>query len=593
MINFLTIKLLQKIFQLQNINKRLNILFLPNSKNRAVLFQILIIICYLFGFNCAANKSTIKNNKKDNFDSIFEIKRTDKLDETKTSAIILKIDSLCNNEISVTSTNELEQLQQKVEDMFQWNNSIAKYARKTENYYLTASLSELKFRLLSKTQTKMKEAFNNKKGEKKRQEVHGNWVFQQQVSSMLPYIQTNENYSKTKTKCLFDVMNLLPEIKNKQEKLRSWLAIERMLNEIDIQKSESGYKPFQQSGEGLIVKEGQILAVLNSLHENETDEDILIISSGVLKKVIKDLNSRRDKKFWNKVEWSKEVKQRFDSEKTSHVLKSALITKNPNALDWFEKGYYAEDQNLKIEYYSKVIEIDPNYGPAYNNRGNAFQALNKDSLAILDYSKTIDLEPDYEPAYINRGNIYQKTDKHEEAINDYNQAIALKPQDKLAYFHRGNSYKNTKKYIEAVKDYTKTIKLDSLFISAYNSRGDVYRNLGKYELAIQDCDKTIELQPNYAPAYNSRGMIYKKSGKHRKAILDLMRAIEISPNYATAYFNLGCVYWDQKKWKSVISAWEKSLEINPNQPVVIKWLKKAKAEESLVEYRKLREKNRR
>ena len=58
--------------------------------------------------------------------------------------------------------------------------------------------------------------------------------------------------------------------------------------------------------------------------------------------------------------------------------------------------------------------------------------------AIADYTKAIEINPQYAPAYYNRG--FAKDEglgDHQGAIADYNKAIAINPQDATAYSNRG------------------------------------------------------------------------------------------------------------------------------------------------------------
>ena len=53
--------------------------------------------------------------------------------------------------------------------------------------------------------------------------------------------------------------------------------------------------------------------------------------------------------------------------------------------------------------YDKAIELNPNDAPAYNNRGLAYDNLDKNDLAIADYKKAIELNPKYGAAFNNLG----------------------------------------------------------------------------------------------------------------------------------------------------------------------------------------------
>jgi len=360
------------------------------------------------------------------------------------------------------------------------------------------------------------------------------------------------------------MIDLLSEVDTPLEKKRCWLAIDRMLNEVDVQKSEVGYKPFQRSPYGIYTKQGEIIEKLKVLHEKETDEEIRVFSATVINNLEQNLKASRKGEFWEKVENSRQLNEKLKAE--GYRLEGSFddlelpTIEGLTASEWFDKGFAEPDENLKVEYYSRAIKLNPQYAAAYNNRGDAYQALDRIDEAFKDFSKAIEFNAENAPAYINRGNIYQKMEKHSEAVQDFSRAISLNSKYALTYNNRGSSYKKLGKYKKALKDFNMTIQLEPKFNTAYFNRGDVLRKMGKNQEAISNYTKAIDLDPNNAVALNNRGFSYNNLGQYQNAIQDYQRAIEINPDYAAAYYNLGVVYWTLNRWKDVVQAWEKSLD---------------------------------
>ena len=114
-------------------------------------------------------------------------------------------------------------------------------------------------------------------------------------------------------------------------------------------------------------------------------------------------------------------------------------------------------------------------------------------ISVKDYDKVIELDPNYVNAYNNRGNAKSDLKLYEEAIKDYDKAIELDNNDSTAYYNRGNTKSDLKLYEEAVKDYDKAIELDPNYADAYNNRSVAKFNLFQYEEAIKDYKKSLEL----------------------------------------------------------------------------------------------------
>ncbi len=79
-----------------------------------------------------------------------------------------------------------------------------------------------------------------------------------------------------------------------------------------------------------------------------------------------------------------------------------------------------------IFYYSKAIEINPEFSKAYYNRGNAEFNLSQFENAIIDFTNAIEISPTYANAYKNRSIVKRKLKDiqgAEEDLKKYNELI--------------------------------------------------------------------------------------------------------------------------------------------------------------------------
>ena len=83
-------------------------------------------------------------------------------------------------------------------------------------------------------------------------------------------------------------------------------------------------------------------------------------------------------------------------------------------------NFYNLGQSDKaLEYYTKEIEISPNYYLAYRNRAVRYANDLKDyEKAEADYTKAIELDPENDNNYYQRGYFYSWTQDYEKAIAD-------------------------------------------------------------------------------------------------------------------------------------------------------------------------------
>jgi tetratricopeptide (TPR) repeat protein len=95
---------------------------------------------------------------------------------------------------------------------------------------------------------------------------------------------------------------------------------------------------------------------------------------------------------------------------------------------------------------NKALELDPNNALAYFYLGYAkdlqgnMEGGTKDlDGAIVLYSKSIQLDSNYPPAYVNRGSDKLEKEDYDGAIADETKAIELDPNNGSAYMDRGSA----------------------------------------------------------------------------------------------------------------------------------------------------------
>ena len=233
---------------------------------------------------------------------------------------------------------------------------------------------------------------------------------------------------------------------------------------------------------------------------------------------------------------------------------------NNRGVAYANKGEY----DLAIRDFNTALELNPNDSFVYNNRGNAYNDIGEFDRAIEDFNTAIYLKPDYGNAYNNRGNVYVKKHYFENAIKDFNTAIRLEPDFAGAYNSRGTAYHEKGDIDKAIEDFSEAIKFDPNYMSPYINRGRVYGRKGKIAAALDDFGKVIELEPDYAEAYYDRGVAYGKRREFDRAIADYTNAIKLNPIYAEAYCNRGSAYFSKGEFDRAIADYTNAIELEPN-----------------------------
>ncbi len=213
---------------------------------------------------------------------------------------------------------------------------------------------------------------------------------------------------------------------------------------------------------------------------------------------------------------------------------------------------------------TQVINTSTNHKKDYNNHDNTKSKTKDYQAAIDDFTQTIKTEPKNAHAYYNRGNAKSEINDYSGAIDDFTQAIKINPKDASAYYNRANANSQLKNYQSAIDDLTQAIKINPKDAGAYYNRASANSQLGNYNEAINDLTKASKIEPNNANAYFNRASANSQLENYNGAIDDLTKAIKIEPNNVGAYYNRASAKSQINDYKGAIDDLTKAINIEPN-----------------------------
>ena len=225
-----------------------------------------------------------------------------------------------------------------------------------------------------------------------------------------------------------------------------------------------------------------------------------------------------------------------------HVLsREELFPMFQQAIFLRNHGRYGE----AISVYDVILQADPDYVDAYNNRGGCYDDKNETSRALADFDKALALDPSFAGAYNNRGVIYGKEGDYNRAVADFDKALALNPNLVEAYHNRARIHSDKRDYDRAVADYRKAAELHDV---------EAQVNLGRcYSVGLgvpSDWAEAVKwwrdaAAKNCAVAQFNLGVCYETgqgvTKDYKEALEWYHRAADL--NHVEAQFNLGLAYY--------------------------------------------------
>lgn len=122
------------------------------------------------------------------------------------------------------------------------------------------------------------------------------------------------------------------------------------------------------------------------------------------------------------------------------------------------------------------------------------------------------LKSDYDEAYNNRGNAYAALERFAEAERDLQTAVKLKDNSAAIHNNLGSVYLSQKKFDAALKEYTRALQLNPTYGEALYNRAVVYYAQGNFSAAMTDVDAALKLNPNDSATRELRDRIKSKVG---------------------------------------------------------------------------------
>ncbi|MBI1249623.1 tetratricopeptide repeat protein [bacterium] len=114
--------------------------------------------------------------------------------------------------------------------------------------------------------------------------------------------------------------------------------------------------------------------------------------------------------------------------------------------------------------------------------------------AIADYDLAVQHDPNFGPAYRDRGYIHDLRNEVDQAMADYNLALHADIRDHVTFFLRGKLWESKGEPRNAISDYSQAIHLKSDYLEAYRRRARLNVEVKEFEDAHSDLEKIKKLE---------------------------------------------------------------------------------------------------
>ncbi|MDR0779202.1 MAG: tetratricopeptide repeat protein, partial [Pseudomonadales bacterium] len=189
--------------------------------------------------------------------------------------------------------------------------------------------------------------------------------------------------------------------------------------------------------------------------------------------------------------------------------------------------------------YDALIARQPDHAEAYNNRGAALCALNRDAEALASFTHAVALKPSSMNLLTNRGMILGKLNRHAEALEVLDRVVTLAPDVADGHHLRGITLARLGHPHAALESFDRASALTPNAVPVHHQRGLTLGMLDRFEEALVSYDRVITLAPNFARAHHERGKLLTLLGRYAEGLESFSRASALDPRTPVLQFDRG------------------------------------------------------
>ncbi len=136
---------------------------------------------------------------------------------------------------------------------------------------------------------------------------------------------------------------------------------------------------------------------------------------------------------------------------------------NKEGISLLKQGKY----NESIRTLDKALEINPNYGPAWANKGTDLLILGKYNEALQAYNKATEINSNDAVAWNGKCSVLYKMGKYEDALKASNRALEIKPKVAAYWYNKSLALKSLHRDAEAETALAKAKRLHRSLLSLF------------------------------------------------------------------------------------------------------------------------------
>ena len=194
---------------------------------------------------------------------------------------------------------------------------------------------------------------------------------------------------------------------------------------------------------------------------------------------------------------------------------------------------FDQQRDAEVERYLQAVQNLSQGDPSgLQNVAEFFRKRKQYGKSLEWYDKVLQIDPDYAQAYAGKGDVLFRLKRYEEAIEFLRQAIALEPTMSTVPTLRtliGEAAQALGWLEVAGEQYGLILEDDPSHLAAIDHLAKVRYEQGRYEDALKLYRKRLAIDPDHANTYTNLGIVFYKTNRLKEAKANLKRALSLDP----------------------------------------------------------------
>ncbi len=230
------------------------------------------------------------------------------------------------------------------------------------------------------------------------------------------------------------------------------------------------------------------------------------------------------------------------------------------AQEKFQKGNYFE----VIRELDQLLEIKPEYAPAYFLQGMAEFKLENTMGALQKFNQAIYYKPDYLEAYYNRGLINLGIDQRNGALADFTYVLERRKVPQV-FFVRGKTYYELGQLKSAQADLLQSIAMDTSNLDAYYYLALIDEENDQGQRALYSLDKALHMNPGFENGLQLRARLLMQMNEFDASLQDYSSLIKLNPYNWEAHLHKGIILYQVGRGEEALPFLDRVIEKEWNQ----------------------------